>query len=193
MARQHSARWTAGASERTRGNRGDLTRRFPTPRVARNGDPGTVGADVLLTMAGIAAPQGTEPPGVAGFLRRFLAPYYYLSPIRARRLQSAGSQDSTRGRVLMLTIHSWRIIRFGAGDHKRDHLKTIALELRPAVAECKELNPGYNDGLPVESADPDAGKVSRAGVDGTAKFLAAGRSGVRHLDNTDLVEIQNGR
>ena len=61
------------------------------------------------------------------------------------------------------------------------------------MAECKELNPGYNDGLLVESADPDAGKGSWAGVDRTAKFLAAGRSGVRHLDNTDLVEIQNGR
>ena len=32
--------------------------------------------DVPLTMAGMGAGQGTEPPGAAGFLRLFLAPYY---------------------------------------------------------------------------------------------------------------------
>ena len=142
MARQHSARWTAGPSERTTGNRGDLTRRFPAPRVARNGDPRTVGVDVLLTMAGIAAPQGTEPPGAAGFLRRFLAPYYYLSPIRARRLQSAGSPDSTRGWVLILTIHSWRIIRFGAGDHKRDRPEDDRAGLKAGGSRMQGAQPG---------------------------------------------------
>ena len=40
--------------------RGDLTSRFPAPRAAGSGDPGTVGEDVLLAMAGIGAGQGTE-------------------------------------------------------------------------------------------------------------------------------------
>ena len=83
MARQHSARWIAGPSERTTGNRGDLPGRFPPPRTARNGDPGTVGPDVLLALAGMAARQRTGPPGAAGFLRRFLGPYYHLESIRS--------------------------------------------------------------------------------------------------------------
>ena len=78
MARQHSARWIAGPSERTTGNLWDITGRLLAPRTARSGDPGTVGADVLLAMAGMAARQGPEPPGAAGFLRRFLGPYYHL-------------------------------------------------------------------------------------------------------------------
>ena len=78
IARQHPTRWIAGQSERTTENWGDLTGRFPPPRTARSGDPGTVGADVLLAMAEIAARQGTGPPGAAGFLRRFLGPYYHL-------------------------------------------------------------------------------------------------------------------
>ena len=83
MARQHSALWIAGQSERTTGNRWDITGRLPAPRTARRGDPGTVGADVLLAMAGMGARQGTEPPGTVGFLRRFLAPYYHLESIRS--------------------------------------------------------------------------------------------------------------
>ena len=83
MARQHSALWIAGPSERTTGNRGDLTGRFPAPRTARSGVPGTVGEDVLLAMAGMGARQGTEPPGTDGFLRRFLAPYYHRESIRS--------------------------------------------------------------------------------------------------------------
>ena len=82
MARQYSARWIAGPSERTTGNLWDITGRLPAPRTARSGDPGTVVADVLLAMAGMGAWQGTEPPGTAGFLRRFLAPYYHLESIR---------------------------------------------------------------------------------------------------------------
>ena len=78
MERQHSARWIAGPSERTTGKLWNLTGRLPAPRTARSGDPGTVGADVLLAMAGMGARQGTEPPGTAGFLRRFLGPYYHL-------------------------------------------------------------------------------------------------------------------
>ena len=74
--------WIAGPSERTTGNRGDLTGRFPAPRTARSGVPGTVGEDVLLAMAGMGARQGTEPPGTDGFLRRFLAPYYHRESIR---------------------------------------------------------------------------------------------------------------
>ena len=70
-------------SERTTGNRGDLTGRFPAPRTARSGVPGTVGEDVLLAMAGMGARQGTEPPGTDGFLRRFLAPYYHRESIRS--------------------------------------------------------------------------------------------------------------
>ena len=77
MARQHSARWIAGQSERTTENRGDLAGGHPAPRAARSGDPGTVGAAVLFAMAGMCAPQETEPPGADGFLHRFLAPYYY--------------------------------------------------------------------------------------------------------------------
>ena len=72
-------------------------------------------------------------------------------------------------------------------------LKTIALDLRPAVAELKESNLGYNDGLRGESADPAAGKEYWAGALGTADSLAAGRIGVRHFNNTNIVEIQNGR
>ena len=37
-------------------------------------------------------------------------------------------------------------------------LKTIALDLVPAVAERREFNWGTNDGLCGESADPDAVK-----------------------------------
>ena len=70
-------------SERTTGNRGDLAGRFPAPRTARSGVPGTVGEDVLLAMAGMGARQGTEPPGTDGFLRRFLAPYYHRESIRS--------------------------------------------------------------------------------------------------------------
>ena len=69
-------RWIAGPSERTTGNRVDLTGRLPAARAARSGDPATVGADVLLAMAGMAAGQGREPPGATAFLRCFLVPYY---------------------------------------------------------------------------------------------------------------------
>ena len=72
-------------------------------------------------------------------------------------------------------------------------LKTIAIDLRPAVAELKESNLGYNDGLRGESADPDADKEYWAGAVRTSDFLAAGRIEVRHFNNTDIVEIQNGR
>ena len=37
-------------------------------------------------MSGMAARQGTEPPGTAEFLRRFLAPYYHLESIRSTTL-----------------------------------------------------------------------------------------------------------
>ena len=83
IARQHSARWIAGPSERTTGNLWDITGRLPAPRTARSGAPGTVGEDVLLAMAGMGARQGTEPPGTDGFLRRFLAPYYHRESIRS--------------------------------------------------------------------------------------------------------------
>ena len=83
MAREDSARWIAGPSERTTENRGNLTGRLPAPRTGRSGDPGTVGADVLLAMARMAARQGTGPLGAARFLRRFLAPYYHLESIRS--------------------------------------------------------------------------------------------------------------
>ena len=71
-----------------------------------------------------------------------LAPYYYLSPIRARRLQSAGSPDSTRGWVLILTIHSWRIIRFGAGDHKRDRPEDDRAGLKAGGSRMQGAQPG---------------------------------------------------
>ena len=44
-------------------------------------------------------------------------------------------------------------------------LKTIAPDSMPMVAELKEFNRGYNDGLRGESADPDAGKEYWAGYD----------------------------
>ena len=69
MARQHPVRWIAGPSERTTGNRVDLTGRFRAARAARSSDPATVGADVLLAMAGMGPGQGTEPPGATAFLR----------------------------------------------------------------------------------------------------------------------------
>ena len=116
MARQHSALWIAGQSERTTGNRWDITGRLPAPRTARRGDPGTVGADVLLAMAGMGARQGTEPPGTVGFLRRFLARTIISNPSEARWLQSAGGSSSTRGRVLILPLCFWRIIRFGGRE-----------------------------------------------------------------------------
>ena len=71
-------------------------------------------------------------------------------------------------------------------------LKTIALDSRPAVAERKEYDRGNNDGQRGESADLDAGKEYWAGAVGTADSLAAGRIGVRHSDNPDLVQVQMG-
>ena len=43
-----------------------------------------------------------------------------------------------------------------AGNHREMDLKTIALDLVPAVAERREFKWGTNDGLCGESADPDA-------------------------------------
>ena len=86
MARQHFGAVDRGPIRANNGKPGDITRRFPPPRAARSGDRGTVGAAVLLAMAGMAARPGTEPPGALGFLRRFLAPYYHLESIRSTTL-----------------------------------------------------------------------------------------------------------
>ena len=74
-------------------------------------------------------------------------------------------------------------------------LKTIAQYSNLVAAEPEEFDQGYNDGFRGEPADPDAGKKYWAGYDkagGTADSLTAGRIGVRHLDNPDLVQVQMG-
>ena len=49
------------------------------------------------------------------------------------------------------------------------------------MAELKESNLGYNDGLRGESSDPDAGKEYWAGAVRTSDSLTAGRIEVRHF------------
>ena len=77
----------------------------------------TVGAAVLLGMAGMDAGQGTEPPGsrlgscADSWLRTIIA-----NASEARRLQSAGGSNSTRGRVLILPLYFWRISRSGGRE-----------------------------------------------------------------------------
>ena len=117
MARQHSALWIAGQSERTTGNRWDITGRFPVPRTAGSGVPGTVGADVLLAMAGgwvRGREQSLQEPldsCADSWLRTITS-----NPSEARWLQSAGGSNSTRGRVLILPLCFWRIIRSGGRE-----------------------------------------------------------------------------
>ena len=74
-------------------------------------------------------------------------------------------------------------------------LKTIALDSVPAVAELKEFQRGYNDGMRGESAATESGEgywrvMTRAG--GTTDFLGARQAGMRLLNNPDLVQIQMG-
>ena len=116
MARQHSARWIAGPSEPTTGNRWDITGRLPALRTARSGDPGTVEPDVLLRVARWMRGREQslqEPSGSCAdsWLRTIIS-----NPSEARRLQSAGGSNSTRVRVLILPLCFWRISRSGGRE-----------------------------------------------------------------------------
>ena len=71
-------------------------------------------------------------------------------------------------------------------------LKTIALDLRPRVAERREFNRGYNDGLRGESANTDTGKEYRTGTGATADLFIAGWAGMKLLDNRSLSESKIG-
>ena len=126
-----------------------------------------------------------------------------------------GDPDSLRGRVLILTSFapddvgsfmrklkhlgilfqircSWRTLRSGAGNHSEMDLKTIARYLNLVAAELRVITTGSVESRQIHMLAKSIGRVmTRAG--GTADSLAAGRIGVRHLDNPDLVEIQNGR
>ena len=110
-----------------------------------------------------------------------------------------GDPDSLRGRVLILTICSWRTIRSGAGNHSEMDLKTIALDARPAVAKRKEFSRGTNDGLRGESAATDTGKEYWTGTGAAADSLAerfwrtgTGRAGMKLLENRSLSESKMG-
>ena len=107
-------------------------------------------------------------------------------------MQSADRTDSTRGRVFILPLCSWKIIRSGAGNHSEMDLKTIALDSVPAVAELKELNRGTNDRLCEESAATDTGKEHWTGTGATADSLATGRTGMELLENRSLSEFKMG-
>ena len=72
-------------------------------------------------------------------------------------------------------------------------LKTIALNSRPPLAKLKEFTRGYKDGQRVEVGRFRRGQRRLVGADGTEDCFTAGRAGVRHFNNTDLVEIQSGR
>ena len=116
MARQYSARWIAGPSERTTENRGispAACRHHELPEAAILGPwvrtyswrwPGWVrGREQSLQ----------EPLGSCAdsWVRTIIS-----NPSEARRLQSAGGSNSTRGRVLILPLCFWRIIRSGGRE-----------------------------------------------------------------------------
>ena len=60
------------------------------------------------------------------------------------------------------------------------------------MAERREFKRGTNDGLRGESAGTTTGKESWAGADVTADSLAAGRAGMKLLDNPGIVRTQMG-
>ena len=77
-ARQHSARWIAGPSERTTENRGisaAACRHHELPEAAIQAP---VGADVLLAMAGMAARAGNRAATSRWVPAPILGPYYHL-------------------------------------------------------------------------------------------------------------------
>ena len=116
MARQHSTRWIAGPSERTTGNWGDLTGRFPAPRELSKRRSRDCGAGRTPDDGLMGSGQGTEPPGTAGFLRRFLAPYYHLESIRSTTVPIGTVTGPHSGRVLILPLCFWRISRSGGRE-----------------------------------------------------------------------------
>ena len=106
-----------------------------------------------------------------------------------------GDPDSLRGRVLILTICSWRTIRSGAGNHSETDLKTIAQYSNLVAAELEAFDQGYNDRFRGESADPDAAKSNWASYDKgrwDGGLFGAGWDGMRLLDNPDPVRIRMG-
>ena len=60
------------------------------------------------------------------------------------------------------------------------------------LAERREFKRGTNDGLRGESGATDTGKESWAGADATADSLAAGRAGMKLLENRSLSEFKMG-
>ena len=111
MARQHSARWIAGPSERTAENRGispAACRHHELPEAAIQGP--------WVRMYSWRWPgwlrgreQGRQEPldsCADSWVRTIIS-----NPSEARRLQSAGGSNRTRGRVLILPLCFWRISR----------------------------------------------------------------------------------
>ena len=70
-------------------------------------------------------------------------------------------------------------------------LKTIARYLNLVAAELRVITTGSVESRQIQMRAKSIGRVmTRAG--GTTDSLAAGRIGVRHLDNPDLVQAQMG-
>ena len=88
-----------------------------TTRATRSGGPGVIGADVLLPMAAMAAGQGTEPPGAAGFLHRFPDP---ISPYVCRN----ASRYAVRS-VRHVSIARSEYLRWPPRDVRRGVLHTL--------------------------------------------------------------------
>ena len=71
-------------------------------------------------------------------------------------------------------------------------LKTIGLDLRPAVAEHRKFKRVPTTGRVGSRPPQTRAKSLGRGASGTVDSLAAVRTGVRHFDNSDLVRIQTG-
>ena len=70
------------------------------------------------------------------------------------------------------------------------NLKTIALDSRSAVAERRKFK-RVPTTVSVESAATDAGEESWTGASGTVDCGATERAGMKLLDNSVIVQIQN--
>ena len=77
-----------------------------------------------------------------------------------------------------------------AGNHRERELKTVALDSRSAVAERRGFKRAPTT-VRVESTAADAGEESWTGASGTVDCGAAWRAGMKLLDNSVIVLIQN--
>ena len=119
MARQHSARWIAGPVSQSEQpeNRGNLHR--PTCRHHELPEAAIQGPWVRTYswrwpgwLRG--REQGRQEP--LGSCADSCVHTIISNPSEARRLQSVGGSNSTRGRVLILPLCFWRIIRSGGRE-----------------------------------------------------------------------------